>query len=388
MPLSNLNFDTMLRGLSEKWGLKNWHTRALLLFLFISVFHSFIANDKYIIGSDTDGIRVFLPVSSSNKGIKPPIPYSDNTLDIKNRNVGPFDSQNVSSIYYRHWLGTDKIGRDVLAGILYGSAIALKIGLMTTLLSLIIGIFFGFLSGYLGDHSIRIGLIPFLILALMIFIFGFYIYYGSSVWRWFLLFAPIAFMAFYFTKVDYYINKGIAIPLDIIIIKIIEVMRSIPGVFLLLVLLALFSTPSIWNVVIVISLTRWPVVTRHLRADILKIKNEDFVTSAKVSGLSHFKIFKDYILPLTISTVIIISAFGFASAILLESSLSFLGIGIPIDQVSWGSILRDARQNFSSWWLAVFPGLMIFLVILLFNSIADSVSNRVQNLDMKGQLHR
>jgi len=184
----------------------------------------------------------------------------------------------------------------------------------------------------------------------------------------------------YFRYVNYKIYKGIAIPLDIIILRIIETLRSIPSVFLLLVLLALFSSPSIWNVVIVIAFLRWPTVTRHLRAEILKIRNEDYITSAKASGLSHFTIFKNYILPLTISPVIIVSAFGFASAILLESSLSFLGIGIPLDQVSWGSMLRDARLNLSLWWMALFPGLMIYFIILLFNNIGDSLTNRIQKL--------
>ena len=364
----------------ENWGIKKKHSRALFIFMAIAILHTFIANDKYIIGTTDNGIGLFVPVADNNSGLRTIIPYSEKSIDKKNRSVSPFDSQDVSSLYYRHWLGTDTIGRDVLAGIIHGSAVALKVGLFTTIIALIIGIFFGFLSGYLGDHSCRMSITALILFCIALFLSIFYIYYSISAWKWLLLIIPIAFLIIYFRYVNYRIYEGIAIPLDIIILRIIETLRSIPSVFLLLVLLALFSSPSIWNVVIVIAFLRWPTVTRHLRAEILKIRNEDYITSAKASGLSHFTIFKNYILPLTISPVIIVSAFGFASAILLESSLSFLGIGIPLDQVSWGSMLRDARLNLSSWWMALFPGLMIYFIILLFNNIGDSLTNRIQKL--------
>ena len=163
--------------------------------------------------------------------------------------------------------------------------------------------------------------------------------------------------------------------------KIIEIIRTIPDLFIILVFLALFREPHLRNVIILIVFIRWPTITRLLRAEIMKVKEEEFVKSARVSGLSEFKIFKDYVLPLSLSSVIVASAFGFAIAIIIESSLSFLGIGIPLDQVTWGSLLRDARFHISSWWLAIFPGLAIYFVILLFNSIGDSVANHLQRLE-------
>ncbi len=365
----------------HNWGIKKRHSRALLIFLVMAILHPFIANDKYIIGSSDKGIGLLVTVDDDNSGIKTIIPYSEKSIDKKNRNVGPLDAQEVSSLYYRHWLGTDVIGRDVLAGLIYGTAVAFKVGLLTTLIALIIGIILGFLSGYIGDYNCKISLqalLPFLILC---FLSAFYIYYGAESWRWLFVLIPIGYIVVYFRFINYRVHQGISIPFDIIILRFIEVIRSIPGVFLLLVLLALFSSPSIWNVVIVIGFLRWPTVARHFRAEILKVRDEDFITSARISGLSHYTILKNYILPLTISPIIIVSAFGFATAILLESTLSFLGIGIPLDQVSWGSMLKDARLHISSWWLALFPGLMIYFVILLFNNIGDSLTNHIQKIE-------
>lgn len=363
------------------WGVKKKHIKALMLFAVVALLHPFIANDKYIAAVSDNGFELFATDSEDTNGIRTLIPYSDKSIDKKNRNVGPFDQQDVSSLYYRHWLGTDDIGRDVLAGIIYGTAVAFKVGVTTTFIVLIVGILFGFLSGYIGDYTIRLSLVALVIFCVICVLCIFYWYYTPGSIRWVFLLLPLISLMGYIKFNNSNIRNGIAIPFDIIILRIIEIVNSIPSMFLLLVLLAFFSTPSIWNVVLVISFLRWPNITRHLRAEILKLKNEDFIVSAKVSGLSHFTIFTKYILPLAISPIIIISAFGFANAILLESSLSFLGIGIPLDQVSWGSLLRDARLNISSWWLAVFPGMMIYFAIILFNSIGNAMTDKLQKVD-------
>jgi peptide/nickel transport system permease protein len=369
------------RNKISSWGLKKLHIRILILFAILALFHPFIANDKYIAAISDDGLELLASPSAGTQGIRTLVPYSEKSIDKKNRNVGPFSKQDISSVYYRHWLGTDDIGRDVLAGIIYGTAVAFKVGVTTTIIVLIVGILFGFLSGYIGDYTIRLSLSVFIILLTISALGIFYWYYTVGYIRWLFLLVPLLLLIGHIRFNNSNIRQGIAIPFDIIILRIIEIINSIPGMFLLLVLLAFFSTPSIWNVVLVISFLRWPNITRHLRAEILKLKNEDFIVSAKASGLSHFTIFTKYILPLAISPIIILSAFGFANAILLESSLSFLGIGIPLDQVSWGSLLRDARLNISSWWLAVFPGAMIYISIMLFNSIGDAMTDKLQKVN-------
>lgn len=152
----------------------------------------------------------------------------------------------------------------------------------------------------------------------------------------------------------------------------------------MLVVLALFRKASYGNIILIITLVKWPTVTRFLRAEILAIKEENYIRAAQAIGLPSWKIFKDSILPLAISPVIISCAFAFSSAILLESTLSFLGIGVPVDVTTWGSLLSEARVRSSSWWLAFFPGLMIFFSIFLFNSIGDRLNQYLRGERMVG----
>jgi len=172
-------------------------------------------------------------------------------------------------------------------------------------------------------------------------------------------------------------KPSISLPIDLITTKIIEVLNSIPTLFIILAFLAIFTKPSIWNVIIIISIIGWPKFARLVRAEILQIKNIEYIESAKSIGLSDFQIILKHALPNAITSVISITAFAISGAILLESTLSFLGLGIPLDQVSWGSMLADARVNFSSWWLALFPGLAIFFVLISFYIIGNQLNEKM-----------
>ena len=345
-------------------GLTKRQVLGLLVFLVLSLGYQFIANDN---------------------GATTIIPYSAHTIDTDNRNVGPFDSQEVSSLRYRHWLGTDAIGRDVLAGLIWGSHVALKVGLLSTLLALLIGFIAGYLSGYVGDDSFKISSLNAVITVLLFLLSIFYFIYGVGIWKW----GPIVIILLWSVWIiknhdpDYMGKNKMAIPLDMIVMRIIEIFRAIPTIFVVLILIGLFATPSLYNVIIVIAIIRWPIIARYLRSEILKLKKADHVKASRALGLSGFEIFRKNILPLAVSPVIVSSAFAFSGSILLESTLSFLGIGIPVDEVTWGSILNGARFSFSSWWLALFPGLAIYLVIILFHSIGDNL-----NENLRGTLER
>lgn len=352
----------------------------LLFFIVCAIMHPFLANEKYIICFDGEEKFMVAP-PDCHKGIRGFIPYSAKNIDKANRAVGPFDSQNVTSLYHRHWLGTDLLGRDILAGIIWGSWVALRIGVLAMLLTIIIGTFFGYLSGYVGDGGMKVRPIVLIISCMVIAIGIFYLSFGGVLIKLFaaaIILVALSFLI-YKSDSDTYSSKLVSIPFDLIVMRFIEIFKSIPDVFLILVLIGIVRQPSITNVIFIIAIVRWPSVARFVRAEILKTKEEQFIESARALGLSSFKIFKDHVLPLSISPVIIASAFGVSTAILLESTLSFLGIGIPLDQVTWGSMLNEARQNFSLWWLAIFPGLMIYLTIFLFNSLGDTVSEYYNN---------
>jgi len=361
-------------------GLSTKQFCGLLVFCLFAIAHNFIVNDKYLIGKTQTGFGLFVESEDAKYGIKAIIPYSANTVDKYNRKVGPFSKQKVSSLYYRHWLGTDSIGRDVLAGIINGSYIALLVGLFTVIISLILGIFFGFLSGYYGDTGVQLRKPTFVLWMILTLLCWFYSFYTFGFVAFIFFILPLLVLGFLVNNVSGISRGGFCFPFDTIIFRMIEIISSIPGLFLILIILTVLGKPSIWNVIIIIGLLRWPIVARHLRAEILKIKEEQFIDSAKSIGQTDVKIFLYHVLPMAASPLIIISAFGFATSILLESTLSFLGIGVPLGEVTWGSLIKEARFHFDAWWLALFPGLMIYGLIYLFNSIGDNINHKIRNI--------
>ena len=211
-----------------------------------------------------------------------------------------------------HWLGTDGLGRDVAAGMIHGIRIALLIGLVVVAIQAVVGISFGALAGY----------------------------YGGLV--------------------------------DLALSRIIELMLAIPTFFLLLVVAATFP-PSIWWVVAILGLTGWVGIARFVRGEFLKVRAMDYVAAAQSLGASDARIMLRHVLPNAIAPVLVSMSFGVAGAVLTESGLSYLGLGVPAQDVTWGSMLSVAQSNTTAWWLAVFPGAAIFITVLAYNLLGDGL---------------
>src|ERR1051326_1659237 len=144
-------------------------------------------------------------------------------------------------------------------------------------------------------------------------------------------------------------------------------MLTIPTFFLIITVVA-FLPQSIFNVMVVIGITNWPTVARLTRGEFLKAKSQEYVAAAEAVGISDFRMIFLHILPNTLAPVSVAATFGISSAILSESTLRFLGFGIPPSTASWGSILSSARQLIpSGWWLAAFPGFAIFMTVTAYN---------------------
>lgn len=358
--------------------LSSFQQWTLMVFVIMALLSNIIANDKWVV-TKVDGHRKFwVDNDKAKKGIKTIIPYSYNSLDNKNRKVGPFSKQNVESLYFRHWLGTDSLGRDVLAGLLNGCKIALIVGLTTVFLSLLIGVPLGFLSGFYEDDGLTIKSSHLVLWILISLLFVFYGFYTSGFLSWILFVLPILTL-FLILRPRQIFDKGkMYFPMDGVIFRGIEIMNAIPNLFLILMLISLFSRSSLIYVILIIAFIKWPVIVRHLRAEIFKIKQEDFIVGSKSIGQTDWKILYKHILPMAASPLIIVSVFGFSTAVLMESTLSFLGIGVPIDMVTWGSMIKESRLHIDAWWMAFFPGLMIYLVIFLFNSIGDTFNEVIK----------
>ena len=212
----------------------------------------------------------------------------------------------------RHWFGTDQLGRDVASGMIHGIRISLTIGLVVVAIQLTIGVFLGGLAGY----------------------------YGGWV--------------------------------DLALSRLFELMLAVPTFFLILTVAAVLP-PSIYNVMVILGLTGWVGIARFIRSEFLRLRSLDFVTAARALGISNAAIMFRHILPNALAPVLVSASFGVASAILAESALSFLGVGVPADLVTWGSILAVSRSNTFAWWLAVFPGFAIFITVTAYNLLGDGL---------------
>lgn len=214
---------------------------------------------------------------------------------------------------FDHLLGTDDLGRDVFVRILYGARISLLVGFVAVGIATLIGIVLGALAGYYG--------------------------------RW----------------------------VDAAIMRFVDIMLCFPTFFLILAVIA-FLEPSIWNIMIIIGLTGWMGVARLVRAEFLSLRERDFVQAARAMGARDARIIFRHILPNAMSPVLVSATLGVAGAILTESALSFLGIGVQPPTPSWGNMLIAGKQTLgTAWWLSVFPGMAILITVLGYNLLGEGI---------------
>ena len=269
---------------------------------YVPIFRSYLVDFK--LGQwPAELINVDFKKLDGAKAVFPPIPYRPSNINL----LEPLEPPSA-----KHWFGTDKLGRDVMAGMIHGSRVSLSIGFVAVGIAVVIGVVLGAIAGYFG--------------------------------AW----------------------------IDLVISRLFEIMLSIPTFFLLITIAALLP-PSIFLTMAIIGLTSWVGIARFTRNEFLKIRSLDYVTSAIALGVSDRKVMFKHILPNALAPVIVSVVLGIAGAILVESSLSFLGIGVPAELVTWGSILHEASSTTFAWWLAVFPGFAIFITVLAYYLVGEGL---------------
>lgn len=310
--------------------------------------------------------------------IRPPIPYSPNTQDILNFGfVSPFEKQDVKNLRWRHWLGTESIGRDVLSALIHGTRIAFMVGLVSMSIASVIGILLGSIAGFFGDNRLKASRAT-LFMFIITGFFGFFYAFTFGKILLGIIIILVSFILAYFLgfilKPIPFFKKKIAIPVDILIQRLIEVLVSIPGLFLIIAIIAI-AKPSIFLVMVVIGLTSWTEIARFIRAELLKVRSLEFIEAAEALGYPKWRILLRHAIPNSVGPVLITIAFGIAAAILIESFLSFLGLGIPPETLTWGKLLSLAGGGKSELWVAIFPGFAIFLTVTLFNLIGEGLTD-------------
>lgn len=213
-----------------------------------------------------------------------------------------------------HWMGTDRAGRDVYSRLIKGGQVSLAAGFAAVAIVMTIGVALGAIAGYFG---------------------------------------------------------GI---IDAIIMRFTDILLSIPLILLLITAASLFR-PSLRTTILVIGVSSWPGAARLIRGQFLHIRGQEFVTAARALGASPLRIMMRHVFPNTLAIIIVEATLWLSYAILLEASLSYLGLGVQIPTPSWGNMLQDGQREllFGAWWLTAFPGLAIFLTVLAFNLMGDGL---------------
>jgi peptide/nickel transport system permease protein len=306
------------------WGL-TWRrfrrsglaTAALLYVLFmaaVALLAPLVANRKPLVHRTADGLRfpAFADYLVDDPDIDAPLAGTPVL-----RAPVPFSPNTVDLVQRLrppgrgHLLGTDDLGRDILSRLIHGARVSLTVGFIATVIALIIGSLFGAIAGYYG---------------------------GAADW---------------------------------IVSRMIEIVLCFPFLFLVLGIVALFK-PSIYTIMIALGLTSWTSEARYIRGEFLRIRELDFAQAARASGARDARIIFRHLLPNALAPVIVSASFGVAVAILTESALSFLGLGVPLPTASWGSMLSQAHEHIEyAWWLILFPGLAIFTTVASFNLIGE-----------------
>jgi len=233
--------------------------------------------------------------------------------------IAPYDptSIHVQDILlapsWQHWCGTDTLGRDVFSRMLFGARVSLAVGLVAVGISLIIGLILGAVAGFAGGRT------------------------------------------------------------DAMLMRTTDMVLCFPTFFLILAVIA-FLEPSIWNIMIVIGLTSWMGVARLVRAEFLSLRQREFVMAAQGLGVSPLRMMWRYLLPNAMGPVLVSAVLGVAGAVLVESGLSFLGLGVQPPDPSWGNILTEGKDNIQiAWWLSLYPGLAILITVLGYNLLGEGL---------------
>ncbi len=322
------------------------------------------------------------------------IPYGDRARQ-SHQAISPLGVQQMRngealSLRNRHWLGTTQEGRDMLALMLRGIRVSLGVGFLATLLAGLIGFTVGSIAGYFGDDRLRLPSgAGWMMLGTILL--AFWLGFGRKTvalehaegWAWwgewasglvlFLIVSGGILWPLYKWRWTNS-NRKKPVRVDFWLSRFIEVLDSLPQLLLIIALGAVLSR-DIWTFILLIGFTSWSGVARLVRAESLRVRNADYITSARIAGLPSRRILTHHVWPIVLPALLIPLAFGVGNVMIAESSLSFLNI--IENSGSWGAILSAAYNVRQLWWMPLFPGLAIFTVVLAVNVLGESLRKAI-----------
>lgn len=298
-----------------------------------------------------------------------PLPYALNAPDLTHLAQSPLTSGTVS----RHWLGTDPLGRDVLAGMVFGARTALLVSLPSALLATALGVVLGSLAGFWGNTELRLPLGYWLAIvgAFLLCFLSVSALWPTTAWYWPFLAGLCIVGIVTCTPYLHFFSCAVALPADGLVMSAVALLESIPRLILVLIVAAVRDA-SIFNLLLILVATYWTSPARLVRAEILRVKALPYVEAARATGLSNTAILLRHVLPNASQGVRTSFPLSISALVGLETTLSFLGIGLPAETASWGRLMATARLDSTAWWLVAFPAFALLCTMLALRQLAKA----------------
>ncbi len=384
----------MIKNTFRKWPI--W---VLFLIGGLALFRPLIISPGPVVYKE-DGLWKFFAASpklNAEKVLIRPILQQDASLvDIKHRLMPPLSVQQNSG--HTFWLGTDHLGRDVFAALVYGTQTVVFIAIGATLLSLIIGVLLGILSGWYENKGWKVSFMSgwvYLVIVMLwlpVTIFTFQNAQSHDFWQgvyWWMGFTFLLWiLVLLFKRKESNVpvgKKSVSFPWESVVNQMVAFMGSVPVLILIMILTSFFWQQTPLRLIAVMGLLRWPSIARYTRSEVLKLKNTPYILLADSRYASRMHFWWWEFKPHLYISLLGYMAYSMASTVSLETSLSFLGLGLPPEMPTWGGLIGSSMYHPYAWWIYIFPvGLLAFLLISL-HKVGD---NMLKKSSAQGRLLR